>query len=217
MVQAWSYYLHVQDQRGQQLVADAYDGDLSAVKEDIENGAPLSYELYFYDEERGYDGMTFNVLHAAASSGNEDLISFLIDKGFVIDYPTPQGWTPLFIAARDGQAEAAKLLVFYQADLNAQTDLGATALLMALTQPFPSEEARRDLLSYMLKRGADPNLLSGENHSHLYYTLLQGKPELAEIMCRFGARLTPEENAALDEDIKNDFGLSAEQRKLCDF
>ena len=217
LVQAWSYYLHVQDQRGAQLVADAYLGNLPEVKDLIENGAPLNYELYFYDHERGYEAMTFNALHAAASSGNEALISFLLDQGFVINYPTPQGWTPLFIAARDGRAQAAKLLVFFQADLNAQTDLGATALLMALTQPFPSEDERKDLLLYMLKRGADANLLTAENHSPLYYTLLEEKPELAELLCRFGGRLTPAEKEALSEAEKNELGWSAEQRTACGF
>lgn len=204
----WRYYLHKQDLLGQQLVADAYNGDLLSVKQDIEAGAPLSYELDFSDEVRGYTGTTFNALQAAASSGNEDLITYLIkEQNFNINYATDRGWTPLFIAARDGQAEAAKLLVFYQADLNAQTDLGATALLMVLTQPFETEQVRQDLLKYMLKRGADVNRLTAENHSPLYYTLLEEKPELTEMMCRFGARLTEEEKQAL--------GLTREVRTEC--
>lgn len=205
------------DEMGRQLVADAYNGDLLAVKEDIEAGAPLTYEFYFNDDERGYAGETFNALHAAASSGNEDLITFLIDEGLDMDCPTSKGWTPLFIAARDGQAEAAKLLVFYKADLNAQTDLGATALLMALTQPFETEKARKDLLTYMLKRGAKTDLLTIEKHSSLYYTLLEEKPELAEMLCSFGARLTDEEKDKLTDEEKNEFGLSDEQRQACGF
>ena len=213
----WGYYVHWKDEMGRQLVSDAYNGDLLAVKEDIEQGAPLTYEFYFDDDERQYYHETFNALQAAASGGNEDVISFLIDQGLNIDYPTPKGWTPLFIAARDGQAEAAKLLVFYKADLNVQTDLGAAALHMVLTQPFETEKARRDLLTYMLRRGADVNILTSENHSPLYYTLLEEKPELTEIMCRFGARLTEAEKANLTEQEKATFGLSDEQRQACDF
>ena len=217
LVLCWQYYLHWKDELGRQLVADAYDGNLLAVKEDIEAGAPLFYEFYFNDDDREYTRQTFNALHAAASSGNEDVISFLLEQGMNIDYPTPNGWTPLFIAARDGQAEAAKLLVFYKADLNAQTDLGASALLMVLTQPFETEKARKDLLSYMLKRGADVNLLTSENHSPLYYALLEEKPELAEMLCTFGAHLTDAEKTKLTDEEKDAFGLSAGQRETCGF
>ena len=125
--------------------------------------------LYFSDEERGYGGIEFNALHAAASGGNEDIILFLLEKGLDINATTPQGWTPLFIATRDGQAEAAKLLVFKEAQLNIQTDLGATPLLMAITQKFPSEKVRQDLLLYLLKRGADANLADKKGLPPLFY------------------------------------------------
>lgn len=212
----WQYYLHRQDKLGQQLVADAYNGDLNLVKEDIEDGAPLSYELDFYDNERLYDNVTFNALHAAASSGNEDLITYLIkEQYFDINYPTSKGWTPLFIATRDGHSEAAKLLVFYKADLNAQTDLGATPLLMAVTQHFESEAQRQDLLKYMLKRGADVTLLTRDGHSILFYALVEEKPDAAQLLCSFGARLTEDEKKLLTEEEQQALGVTDELRAAC--
>lgn len=169
----------------QTLITDAYYGDLTAVKNDLEEGADINYELYFDDTERGYRKQTFNILQAAASSGNEDLLIFLLDNGLDINFPTQEGWTPLFIAARDGQAEAAKLLIYKQADLNAQTDLGATALLMAVTQPFESEEARMDLLKYMLKRGANPNLKDIYGNKPLHYAEKQGKTEIVSLLKKY--------------------------------
>jgi len=167
------------------LITDAYYGDLIAVKNDLEKGADISCELYFNDPERDYYQRTFNILHAAASSGNEDLIIFLLDEGINIDYPTAEGWTPLFIATRDGRAEAAKLLIYKQADINAQTDLGATALLMAVTQPFESEEARLDLLEYMLKRGANPSLTDTYGHTPLYYAEKQGREQVVALLKQY--------------------------------
>lgn len=187
---AWlglSYHTRLKNEMGESLVADAYYGDLLAVKNGLEQGAPLEYVLYFQDEERDYGGAEFNALHAAASGGNEDVINFLLDQGLDINSATPQGWTPLFIAARDGQAEAAKLLVYREADLNAQTDRGATPLMMAVTQKFPSEKEREDLLVYMLKRGADANLPDASGNPPLYYAAAQKNPRIVELLLEYGA------------------------------
>lgn len=185
---AASYRVARQTELNENLVADAYYGDLISVKNGLEEGADITFELYFHDQDRQYDDILFNVLHAAASSGNEDLINFLLEEGLDINYPTPDGWTPLFIAARDGQAEAAKLLIFRGADLNVQTDRGATALLMALTQPYPSEKVRQDLLIYMLKRGADPNLPDANGYFSLYYAATLKNADAVELLLEYGAK-----------------------------
>lgn len=188
---AAGYYTARQNVLNESLVSDAYYGDLVSVKNDLEDGADLSAELYFDDEDRQYTDMLFNALHAAASGGNEDVVSFLLDEGLPIDTPTPEGWTPLFIAARDGRSEAAKLLIFRGADLNAQTDRGATALLMVLTQQYPTEENRNSLLEYMLKRGADPNLADANGFSPLYYAAALKNQDALALLLEYGA--TPDE------------------------
>lgn len=172
---------------GKNLILDAYYGNLLSVKEGLEKGAPLTYTLYLHDPDRGYGGVEFNALQAAASSGNEDIINFLLEQGLSIDEATPQGWTPLFIAIRDGRAEAAKLLIFRKANLNAQTDRGATPLLMALTQPFPTEKEREGLLLYMLKRGADVNWTDNFNNAPLYYAAVLKNARAAELLHEYGA------------------------------
>lgn len=190
---AAGYYTARQQTLNESLVANAYYGDLVSVKNDLEDGADLSFELYFNDEDRQYTDVLFNALHAAASSGNEDVINFLLEEGLNIDYSTPEGWTPLFIAARDGQSETAKLLVFRGADLNLQTDRGATALLMAVTQAYPSETDRTSLLEYMLKRGANPNLADGHGFSPLYYAATLKNEAAVKLLLEYGA-VPDEEN-----------------------
>lgn len=184
---AAGYHAARRQTRNESLVANAYCGDLISVKNDLEDGADLSFELYFDDKDRQYTDALFNALHAAASSGNEDVINFLLEEGLNIDYPTPEGWTPLFIAARDGRAEAAKLLVFRGADLNFQTDRGATALLMAITQEYPSETDRASLLEYMLKRGANPNLADANGFSPLYYAAALKNGAAVKLLLEYGA------------------------------
>lgn len=196
---ALSYRAVSKEEQGRILVANAYYGDILAVKEAVENGAPLDYEFYFSDAERQYKGVWFNALHAAASGGNEDVINFLLDQGFNINTSTPDGWTPLFIATRDGQAEAAKLLIYRGADLNTATDLGATPLLMVLTQSFASDKDQFDLLLYMLRRGANPNQTDAKNFSPLAYTISINRPDLAEQLLEYEADpLHPSVQKALD-------------------
>ncbi len=181
----FNYHKHVQILRGEELVMDAYFGDLVSVKNDVEQGAPLGYRFTFDDDERQYVNQTFNALHAAASGGNEDVILFLLDQGLPINSRTPEGWTPLYVAARDGQAEAAKMFVFKGADLNVQSKLGATALTMAVTQPYPTEKARLNLLEYMLKRGADVNLADKYGHTALYYATAIGNEEVVKLLKQY--------------------------------
>ncbi len=184
---AVTYFQLEYQEKGRTLVTNAYYADLLAVKDDVEGGAPLDYTFYFQDDERQYHGVWFNALQAAASGGNEDIINFLLDQGFNINTQTPDGWTPLFIAARDGRAEAAKLLIYRGADLNLQTNQGASALLMVLTQPFPTEKERIDLLVYLLRRGGNPNLPDKRGFSPLYYAMLSGKYELVEWLLEYDA------------------------------
>lgn len=189
MYLAAAYQTEKEQALGLELLEDAYYGRLTDVKDDLEHGAPLNYVAEISDEERQYNSVFFNAFQAAASSGNEDLILFLLDQGFDINSPTSQGWTPLFIAVRDGQTEAAKLLIYRGADLNAQTNRGATALTMAVTQKFPSEKAQRELIIYLLKRGADPTLKDRFQLTPPEYAQKLGRHDLAELFRTDPARL----------------------------
>ncbi len=185
----FTYRTRLTNDRNAELVTHAYYGDLVEVKNLVEQGADLNYQFTFEDPQRQYTFQTFNALQAAASSGNEDVILFLLDQGMDIDAVTPDNWTPLFIAARDGRAEAAKLLVFKGADLNMQTNLGTIALTMVVTQNYPTEKARLNLLEYMLKRGANPNIEDVYHHTPLYYAQTKGNHPAANLLQEYGAHL----------------------------
>ena len=208
---AADYYILRNRELGAKLIQDSYRGNLLAVKEDLELGAPPDYEFYLKDSQRGYGGIALTALQAAASSGNEDLINFLLNEGLEIDHPTPQGWTPLFIAVRDGRAEAAKLLIYRQADLNFQTDRGATALMMAITQLFPSEKEREGLLVYMLKRGANPNLADYNGNTPLYYAAAVQNANAAELLHEYGAAPDDKTKEKIRQLLKGKTNASAKK------
>lgn len=185
----YAYRQARQENLKKELIAHAYYGDLTALKNTEEEGVPLNgYTLFFEDEERQYAGVEFSPLQAAASGGNEDVINYLLENGANINEPTSRGWTPLFIALRDGRTEAAKLLVYRQADLNAQTDLGATPLFLTLDRERFSPKERRDLIVYMLKRGADVNHTTPAGHTPLYFAVTALKdPEVVQLLLEYGA------------------------------
>ncbi len=162
-------------QKAETLIWAAYDGDLTGVKNALEDGASLNWLMYISDPDRHYQAAEFTPLLAAASGGDKKVLLYLIKQGQNPSQTNIQGWTPLFVAVRDGHAESAAQLVHAGADPNIQTDTGTTALLLAVISDFPTEKERLSLLEYLLKRGADPNLSTIWNTDALFYAVTEKK------------------------------------------
>ncbi len=71
-------------------------------------------------------------LHYAATGGNVDIMKMLLDHYAYIDASSPNGSTPLMMAAMYGSSSAVKLLLEAGADSTLKNDLGLTALDFAL-------------------------------------------------------------------------------------
>lgn len=67
-------------------------------------------------------------LHYAASNGHRPVIALLLDHHAYIDAASPNGTTPLMMAARYGSFAAAKLLLEAGADTSLKNDLGMSAV-----------------------------------------------------------------------------------------
>ncbi|KAF2164251.1 hypothetical protein M409DRAFT_37098, partial [Zasmidium cellare ATCC 36951] len=97
------------------------------------------------DEEEGEIRAT--ALHYAVSWGHLEMTKLLLDNGAEIDHATGQGWTPLLVAAQNGDRNIAAVLVDYGADLEQTNRRGWAPLHMA----FDHEPVVR----LLLERGAD--------------------------------------------------------------
>jgi ankyrin repeat protein len=73
----------------------------------------------------------WTALHYAASSGQLAIISLLIEHSAYIDAESPNGTTPLMMAAMYGSPEAVKLLLQEGADPQLKNQQGLTALQFA--------------------------------------------------------------------------------------
>lgn len=176
--------------KAEELIWAAYDGDLTGVKNALEDGAEPDWALYVSDPQRHYHNAEFSSLLAAASGGNVKVLLHLIKQGQNVNASNEQGWTPLFIAVRDGHAEAAAQLVHAGADPNIQTDTGGTPLILAFVSDFSSEKQRLSLIEYLLKRGANPNLQTNFGTDALFYAVTELKdPKAAALLAAHGADL----------------------------
>jgi len=74
----------------------------------------------------------WTALHYAATGGHTDLMQLLLDESAYIDAESPNGTTPLMMAARYGSGKAVNLLIAEGADIHLKNQLGLSALDFAL-------------------------------------------------------------------------------------
>ena len=105
----------------QPLQLAAWNGHQEAVKWLLEHGAVLNR-----------DGNQWGALHYAVFNGHKELAKYLIERGAEVNAPSPNGTTPLMLAAREGRDELVRTLFEAGADPRSKNDWGDTALIMAM-------------------------------------------------------------------------------------
>jgi ankyrin repeat protein len=94
-------------------------------------------------------------LHYAATGGHVEIIQLLLDESAYIDAESPNGSTPLMMAARYGNAKSVQLLLNEGADVQVKNQLGLTALDFAIQGK--RLDAAKLLESAMKLTGSDSN------------------------------------------------------------
>lgn len=111
---------------------------------------PLVKKLVDNDADVNKPGWT--PLHYAATGGHVPIIEYLLDQSAYIDAESPNGTTPLMMAAMYGSPEAVKSLIQAGADLTLKNQLGMTALDFAIRGQRPNA---RELIETGLSRLAE--------------------------------------------------------------
>jgi hypothetical protein len=105
----------------QPLQLAAWNGHQDAVKWLLDHGALLNRP-----------GNQWGALHYAVFNGHQALARTLIELGAEVNAPSPNGSTPLMLAAREGREELTRVLLESGADRSARNDWGDSALTMAV-------------------------------------------------------------------------------------
>jgi ankyrin repeat protein len=116
------------------LMMAALRGNLAWTQRLLERGAQLN--------RKGW-----TPLHYAATGPEPQVVSFLLDRGADIEARSPNGTTPLMMAARYGAFDAAERLLARGAVPRARNDLGLSAADFA-------REGGREALAAQLERAA---------------------------------------------------------------
>uniref|UniRef100_A0A6Q2XRB1 Ankyrin repeat domain 52 n=1 Tax=Esox lucius TaxID=8010 RepID=A0A6Q2XRB1_ESOLU len=130
-------------------------------------------------DKRGY-----TPLHAAAASGQIDVVKYLLRLGSEIDEPNAFGNTALHMACYTGQEAVANELVNRGANVNQPNHRGCTPLHLAAVSTNGAL-----CLELLVNNGADVNMQSKEGKSPLHMAAIHGRFTRSQILIQNGGEI----------------------------
>ncbi|WP_449400789.1 ankyrin repeat domain-containing protein [Chryseobacterium wanjuense] len=109
----------------------------------------------------------------------------------IINQTNDQGFSPLILACYRGNVEVAKFLMENVKDINYKSQEGTA--LAGLSVKY-----NKDLVEYILKKNANPNLADATGSTPLFWAVKFGNKELIELLLKYKA----------DKTIKDSQGMT---------
>lgn len=126
--------------------------------------------------EKGNHNAGFHALHCAARRGDSDAVILLTDKGYDVNIPDEEGYTPLMLAAREGHGSICELLISRGALCNSKNARGETALSLARKFAGGKNEAEDVIMDELARK-----LVLGGAYVQKYTKGGKGSPHGKEI------------------------------------
>ena len=176
-------------------IADAVRNDPALARSHNANGvSALLWSVYtgqalvrdFLLAELGRQNVELDVFEAAAVGDRARLAAILNADKEAADGYSPDGWTPLHLAAAFATPEAAEALLKHGAEVDAvsKNPQGNRPLHAALALSRDPETVR-----LLLAAGADPNATQAAGFTPVFSAAAAGRRDLAELLRRAGARM----------------------------
>ena len=119
----------------------------------------------------------------AAYRGHADVTRLLAERGADVNHAGPNGVTPLWVVSRENDLRIAKILVEeFDADIH-------TPYSSHMVTPIwiAAQEGHVEMVSYLVKRGADVNITSLRGATPLHISLLAGQQQVFRKLLMIGA------------------------------
>jgi ankyrin repeat protein len=135
-------------------------------------------------------GAEVDVFTAAALNKADRLAILIKHDANLVNTHSPDGWTPLALAAHFGSAASARLLLTAGADvgLRSKNSTGNTPLHAAVAGK------RHELVELLIAAGADVNAQDADGWTPLNLAAHEGKPETVSLLLTNGADPTIPDN-----------------------
>lgn len=141
-------------------------------------------------------------LHAAASKGNSEWVTLLVNRGGNVNAKNLDDRTPLHEAIGENNLEVAEILLDNHANPNAKDKNGDSALHVASVISIPA-------VTLLISHKADPNIANNNGATPLFYAAAFGKDEIVRYLIANGANpkhvtsgsLTPLHEAAISGNV----------------
>ena len=98
----------------------------------------------------------------------------------IINQVNENGFSPLILACYRGNVEVAKFLMDHVKDINYKSQEGTALAGLAVRY-------NRDLVMYLLSKGADPNIADATGSTPLFWAVKSGSQELTELLLKYKA------------------------------
>ena len=136
-------------------------------------------------------------LHTAVSFGKVKAVDLLISHGADVNARANGGETPLHYAARQpfdpsqDRIGAAKLLLQSGAHINEKDYFGRTPLIQS------SMVGNEEMTAFLLKVGANSNLVTDSGESSLHIAAANGHSIIAKLLIEYGAKVNHNNNEGM--------------------
>ena len=117
------------------------------------------------------------------------MVQLLLDRGAGVNQANTNGYTPLFIAAREGHLPVVQLLLDRGAGVNQADNEGVTPLYIA------AQEGHLPVVKLLLDRGADVNpAMTNEGYTPLLIAAREGHLPVVQLLLDRGAGVNQADN-----------------------
>lgn len=175
-------------------IADAVQSDPSLVRSQDANGvSALTWSIYtgqplvrdFLLAEREHQHADLDIFEAAAIGDTARIAAILGPEPYAVNSYSPDGWTPLHLAAAFATPEAVDLLLKAGAKIDAvaknpQNNQALHAALALSRNP--------ETVKLLLAAGADPNAVQAAGFTPIFSAATANRKDLAELLIHSGAK-----------------------------